>query len=121
MHIGLFPSPEFGYDDQACALFVQYADDLLKKALYEIWISILHGQKLVQPNYKGVLGPFQHPENELVSENFCQYVIEGWESRSWYQFPSPEEILPNGSPTFRCISLKVEVRVALICACFEEF
>ena len=92
MRSHLYLRHELGYDDSDRAIFDLYADELLREALYDTWILLQQGGKLIQPFNKGMQLPWQHPHNELVSRSFCTYLTES--EFGGCGFPNPEAILP---------------------------
>jgi len=117
MHADLFLSRDLGYDDEDRNVFNLYAFDLLREALYDIWISILSSQQLVQPYHKGRRQGFQHPSNTLITANFCHYMVEGREWRRRCGFPNPKEILPSAATRYHLSSPRDDARSTLHIAC----
>lgn len=116
----LAPGPSIGFDEADITLYQQYAEEIIRGVLYDLWHLLVTRQKLTLRYYKGHQLPARHHTNNVLTADVVIYLTTldlervGFPAHNLVQATLP-------SLNYRVLSsYDTEPRLLLLSACRER-
>ncbi|KAF8535414.1 hypothetical protein BDD12DRAFT_893071 [Trichophaea hybrida] len=104
------------YDDSDRGVFSIHGNELLRHALYLIWLLLCCKQTIPRRYYHGAPRPLRHPDNDIVTSDFCRY-LRTWQGHKHWILRKAESVVPQES---RRAMLTKDIVETVITACHDR-